>query len=549
MSEEILEQSNHIIQPRNLKKTLYKHQLINVFNMETMEREKKKITDSEEIYFDFGINADATGYGKTITMIALILRNKMEWDINTEYKKVTCINYSESHLIRKYNCNYYKLDCTLILCGKNVVKQWLEELSFADELNVGCVLRNRDLCEIIPSNYDVIIVTPNFYNSLISMYDKYAWKRFIFDEAGHIKVQSMKEVISGFTWFISATPQSIIEINLRNLKSYMNRFFNGYRNISELRLQTIKSDEELLIQSFKMPETRHKYYKCYEPLFNATFGIVNNTVSEMIAAGDIKNAIEKLGGKSTDNIIDLIRNTKERELSNLKELLNNDYDFILTRDKILENIVKVENQLKEIEVRFNDLLNGECPICCDKLKEPILEPLCQNIFCTNCILTWFENKKTCPLCRSDMCIENLIHIRRNEEEKEEEKEEEEKELRLTKFEHIDNILNENEESKILLFSNYDNTFSNIKKYMKERDISFAELKGNIKSIETKIDDFKNGKIRLLFLNSVYNGAGINFQECTDIIIYHEMNENLKKQILGRANRIGRKIPLNVHYLF
>ena len=54
--------------------------------------------------------------------------------------------------------------------------------------------------------------------------------------------------------------------------------------------------------------------------------------------------------------------------------------------------------------------------------------------------------------------------------------------------------------------------------------------------------------QVIFLNSKYNGAGINLQEATDIILYHEMNFNTETQIIGRANRIGRKIPLNVHHL-
>ena len=64
----------------------------------------------------------------------------------------------------------------------------------------------------------------------------------------------------------------------------------------------------------------------------------------------------------------------------------------------------------------------------------------------------------------------------------------------------------------------------------------------------KITSFKNGKIQVIFLNSKNNGAGINLQEATDIILYHEMNENIIKQIIGRANRIGRTDKLFVHHL-
>ena len=56
------------------------------------------------------------------------------------------------------------------------------------------------------------------------------------------------------------------------------------------------------------------------------------------------------------------------------------------------------------------------------------------------------------------------------------------------------------------------------------------------------------KATINFLNSRNNGAGINLQECTDIILYHRMEDSTTTQILGRANRIGRTEELNVHHL-
>ena len=63
-----------------------------------------------------------------------------------------------------------------------------------------------------------------------------------------------------------------------------------------------------------------------------------------------------------------------------------------------------------------------------------------------------------------------------------------------------------------------------------------------------IDLFKSGKIPVLFLNSTFNGAGLNLTESTDIILCHQMTESQETQIIGRANRIGRTEKLNVHHL-
>ena len=552
---EDLESHNCIIQPPNLNRNLYKHQLINVFKMEEMEREKKCVTERFEKYFDFGINGDATGYGKTITMVALILRDKMAWDTTEPYIKCKQTSLFSGHIITKSFNKYDKINCTLILCSNNIVKQWEEELGYAKDLNIGFVTRSKDVSKVIPCNYDVIIITPNFYNSFVSQYQNYAWKRFIFDEAGSIAVPSMNEILAGFMWFISATPNSILNRHASCNRSFMFKLFKhdtslyGRNNLEIYKNQIIKSSEELLLQSFSMPETKHIYYECYDPIYRATLGFVNENISEMISAGDIKSAIHLLGGESTDNIIELIRNKKETELEQYKSLYENVNFLILSKDKILQHINKLETQLLEIDERLNGLLKGDCPICCDSLKEPMLETYCHNIFCANCILTWLESNKSCPLCRNRLNAKDLIHIKNNENE------DEERDniilqsgLKLTKFEHVSNIIKEDPNSKILLFSCHNNTFENIKNFMDSDSISFKELKGSINTIENTISDFKNGKIKVLFLNSKYSGSGINFQECTDIIIFHDMSEDLKKQIIGRANRIGRTIPLKVHYL-
>ena len=50
------------------------------------------------------------------------------------------------------------------------------------------------------------------------------------------------------------------------------------------------------------------------------------------------------------------------------------------------------------------------------------------------------------------------------------------------------------------------------------------------------------------LNAINYGSGLNLQMATDIIIYHELELELETQVIGRAQRLGRKDPLNVYYL-
>ena len=80
----------------------------------------------------------------------------------------------------------------------------------------------------------------------------------------------------------------------------------------------------------------------------------------------------------------------------------------------------------------------------------------------------------------------------------------------------------------------------------ENEIKWIELTGTSITKNKKLKSFKEGDISVIFLNSRVNCAGINLEECTDIILYHDMDYNVQTQIIGRANRIGRKINLTVH---
>ena len=119
---------------------------------------------------------------------------------------------------------------------------------------------------------------------------------------------------------------------------------------------------------------------------------------------------------------------------------------------------------------------------------------------------------------------------------------------LTKSEKIIDIIKSRPEGRFLIFSEEQESFNIISNSLSDHNILFVEIKGHVKTIEKNLEYFKSGKIKVLFLNSNTSAAGINLQETTDIILYHEMTFNNENQIIGRANRIGRNIDLNVYHL-
>ena len=83
----------------------------------------------------------------------------------------------------------------------------------------------------------------------------------------------------------------------------------------------------------------------------------------------------------------------------------------------------------------------------------------------------------------------------------------------------------------------------------ENNIKYVDLdKGNISDIDKSVNDYKYGDAKILLSNSTLFGCGMNFENSTDIIFVHKMNEDMEKQVIGRAQRMGRKSALNIIYL-
>jgi hypothetical protein len=452
------------------------------------------------------------------------------------------MSHSGGLILRKLRKGYERDNATLVLANQSIIHQWIQEFSYTP-LRVQAVTNIKAVDAVNVDANDVIIVIPTMYNRLVERFLNVCWKRFIFVEPGHIRVPKMRDMIAGFIWFVTATPNAML-IQHKNCKSSFMHSITQHHLEDVLKYIVLSNPPDFIRQSFEMPRTIHNYYKCYSPLFRTFRGMVNERVIEMIEANNIDGAIQALGGGSkTSNITTLVKNKKLEELEEIRTKIRI-YTMRGDQPRIVEwkeRETRIENQLHELDKRFEDCLSKECNICYSWLQTPVMEPACQNIFCAKCLLTWLKEKNTCPYCRANVTIKNLVYI----VDKEEKEEEKEKEL-PTKEKVIIDLLQK--DGKFILFSSYDETFKSIQDLLYANHIRFCEIKGSMKSMEGNIQKFKNGEIKVIFLNSKFHGAGLNLQEATDVIIYHKMEDNLLRQVLGRANRIGRKESLQVHHL-
>lgn len=532
-------------QPRNLTINLYKHQLASIYQMENLEKEKRVVCDNFIYDTTIGINADISGYGKTLSMIGLIVRNKMEWDMTELYYREHIKSYSCGRIISKRYDEFYRFDTTLIVTNKLIINQWYDDLNKYTNLNVAIVKTKRIAETIDPGNYDIVLVIDTMYNILILRHSNYIWKRFIFDEPGHIKIKSMQSIMAGFTWLVSATPN---RIGVERKRGYISEILDGFTDYSpftnKFKFCIIKNDDDFVKKSFIMPKTTNIYHNCYNPLYKNIKGLVNDNILEMISAGNISGVIKSLGGNETSNIVDLIKQKKYQDILYIQIKIDINIQINNT-EKIAKWIKRkdiVLKQIEELEDRFNNTLENQCIICYNKLVNPIMEPKCQNIFCGNCLLKWLSLNTSCPCCRSIINLNELIYIVSNSN-----KNESKLNNIITKQQKIIDLINSKINGKFIIFSSFDDSFNLIRNVLKSHNISFIEVKGKSSNFNV-IKDFKEGNTQVIFLNSIYNGTGINLQETTDIILYHKMSEEITTQIIGRANRIGRISELTVHHL-
>jgi hypothetical protein len=85
--------------------------------------------------------------------------------------------------------------------------------------------------------------------------------------------------------------------------------------------------------------------------------------------------------------------------------------------------------------------------------------------------------------------------------------------------------------------------------LREAGHTVEEVKGQSRTRDKRLRDFAAGTIKVLALDATVNCAGIDLQSLSDIIIYHDMPDPVKEQIIGRGHRVNRAAPLTVHCLW
>jgi len=102
--------------------------------------------------------------------------------------------------------------------------------------------------------------------------------------------------------------------------------------------------------------------------------------------------------------------------------------------------------------------------------------------------------------------------------------------------------------RFLVFSTHEASFQGLREKLETHGIRCELLQGTASRVENLRKLFQKGTVRVLCMNALHVGAGINLEAATDVVLYHRMNVELERQVIGRAVRFERAADLTVTYL-
>ena len=584
---ELDEKSNTISQPDGIHVKLRPHQLTSIAAMIELENKPSIIIDRpgfkdgfdylryrSDDYFDdstliietnIAFLADKVGSGKTYMILGLISTAKNPSQSNGF---IEGSKHFSIRMIRNKVCN----NVSLIVVPHGLVNQWtgfldctdIKYVRFTKEADFNIFFGdkglskkfknvNSDKVETVMKQNQVFLLNINRYKTFHEIFPSEIWARLIIDEIDTIALPRIFNETGNFSWFVSATPE-----NYSRSYRYLNNILENHsRNM--IRFLSVRNNDDYVNKSITLPNPNIFFIETMLQRVVSVFSdMLPSEVVTMINAGNMEEAIKKLNCNvsTSNNIITILTENIKKELFNLEKKLIY-VKSIVPQDptrikKISDKISSNNTKLKTIKDRINSIKNEICIICADSYNKPAVVHCCKNVYCLECLMgSLAACHNQCPMCRSKVTKKDYTVI-------DEGKVASKKIIPKDDFGSMDkskvleiilkHLKNKYVAPKILIFSDYHQTFDNIKNNITDSGLKFAKIAGVPAHITNVINKFNVGEINVLLLDSSHYGSGLNLQAAEFVILYHRMNDAVETQVIGRAHRFGRTTSLNVIYL-
>ena len=207
---------------------------------------------------------------------------------------------------------------------------------------------------------------------------------------------------------------------------------------------------------------------------------------------------------------------------------------------ILEKMKKPET--------LNELENEVCCICMDDIKLPAMTN-CGHIFCSLCLKKCLEQKNICPICKTNLKNKEIFVVNNLNKNIDKDINPLIKKYgsKLGKLISYIKSLVELKESKIIIFSQWDEMLSLISKTLIDNNINNSFVKGNMWRRTNAINKFTsiNDENKVIMLSLKNAASGTNLSNATHIFFVEPINASkeeintIESQAIARACRIGQ----------
>lgn len=530
-----------------------------------MLEQGKQINPEYIINTKLGIICDKVGSGKSYTILSIILLNN---DIAI-YNDSIRINPFASVLVPESHGDIKSFKTNILVVPSTVIQQWVSYLENTT-LKYIYIYNQKSLDEYfegidddIPGhidrlhNTDVILIGSKIYGKWYKIANKFGYneclfKRMIIDETVHISLPDNHAINAKFYWFITASWDTY-STSIKNRGFIIKTWnFNGDNKYAIF----MKNNDKFVDLSMGLLES------------NVTIVESSTTKTEQILTGFVPPSIIKTLTATTEqytseqyitehtdgiepnkvamSIINTIASGMYTKLHNLNIKLNALHDMQLSANQKELRKEKLDIKIKTLGERIQQLKTriSECnidPVTMEDIDNPVVTECCKQLFNESTIEELYKLNPNvqCPMCRQPLTVIKIVEsipiVSINPS------------SHLTRLENFRNVVSTIYEktglnTKLLIFSEYNKTFELIDEVLSQFPMLYTKYISDAKLLEK----YKKHKINILLLNARSHSAGLNLENTTDIIIYHEMTEDMETQIIGRANRLGRTIgPLNV----
>jgi hypothetical protein len=417
-------------------------------------------------------------------------------------------------------------------------------------------------------------------------FDRIVWSRLFMDEADTLQCSLRPgDVAARFTWFITGSwvnmlfPDGMYAYHM-SLLDPADRAVLGDGTVVGLQSRTnvvahtvsttrdprfagliLRNRPEWIDKSLQTPQIIHETVMCKAP---ANLGILREFITpaamEALHAGDTAGAMAALGLKPADKetLADRVTASLRGDLIQAEKILafKRELDYSTPASKV-EAIKKAEakverlrEQLTALTARVASAETQLCPICYDAPRTTTLTPCCRNAFCLACLCECIHKSPKCPLCRAPIAsAKELLVIGEEGVAEEDLGGEETVETTPTKGAALLKLLGESTaDQRFLVFSAHEASFRGLRELLAAREIRCEMLQGTVARVDRLRRQFRDGTIRVLCMNARHVGAGINLEAATHVVLYHRMNAEMERQVIGRAVRFERAADLRVVHL-